>query len=428
MTTHIVGAGLAGLACAVALAGHNRDVTVYESAPNAGGRCRSFFDHGLDRRLDNGNHLLLSANRAALAYLALIGATDTLTGPAEAAFPFVDLESGRRWVLRPNRGRLPWWVLVPSRRVPGSRLADYRSGLALLTARPTATVADCVDPAHPLYRTFWEPLTLAALNAEPAVAAAAPLRAVLLETFGRGAAFCRPLLARDGLGASLVEPALAFLARREVALTFGRRLRRVVFDGGRISALDFGAAVEIVEPGDKVVLALPATAVGDLLPGLPVPEDGHAIVNAHFRLDRPPVLPEGLPFIGVIGGAAHWVFVRNDVASVTVSGAGTLVERPAADLASLLWADVTRALGLPAGPVPPVRIIKEKRATFVQTPDNQSRRPPTATRWPNLFLAGDWTATGLPATIEGAIRSGFAAAAAIGRRNDLFVGSTHKII
>jgi hypothetical protein len=158
----------------------------------------------------------MSANRAALAYLARIGAADTLIGPAEAAFPFVDLDSGRRWVLRPNRGPLPWWVLVPSRRVPGSRLRDYLSGVRLLAAGPGATVADCVAADHPLYRSFWEPLTLAALNTDPNEAAAAPLKAVMLETFARGAAFCRPLIARDGLGASLVDPALAWLADRGI--------------------------------------------------------------------------------------------------------------------------------------------------------------------------------------------------------------------
>ncbi len=416
MTTHIVGAGLAGLACAVTLAGRGRDITLYEAAPNAGGRCRSFFDQNLGRQIDNGNHLLLSANRAALAYLAQIGAADTVTGPAEAAFPFVDLESGRRWVLRPNHGPLPWWLLMPSRRVPDSRLSDYLgSGFRLLTAGAGATVADCIAPAHPLYRSFWEPLTLAALNAEPGLAAAGPLRAVLLETFARGAAFCRPLIPRRGLGASLVEPALTYLAARRVRPVFGRRLRRLILDGGRIAALDFGSAVEPVEPGEKVVLALPAGAAADLLPGLPVPEDGHVIVNAHFRLDQMPALPDTLPFVGVIGAAAHWIFVRDDVASVTVSGAGALAELPAADLAALLWSEVTRALDLPAGPVPPVRVIKEKRATFVQTPTNQRRRPTTASRWPNLLLAGDWTATGLPATIEGAIRSGFTAAAAVDR-------------
>lgn len=412
-TVHIIGAGLAGLSCAVELIGRGLRVAVYEAAPHAGGRCRGFFDAGLGRMLDNGNHLMMSANRAALAYMARIGASDTVIAPPEAAYPFVDLETGRRWVLRPNAGPLPWWLLAPSRRVPGTRLADYLSGLAVLTAGADDTVADRVARDHPLYRGFWEPLTLAALNCAPEIAAAAPLRAVMLETFARGAAYCRPLIARDGLGASLIEPALDLLARHGARPAFGQRLRALRLEGALVTGLEFAGLVETVEPGDTVVLAVPPSIAGELLPGQTVPEDGHVIVNAHFRLDRPAPEPEGLPFIGVVGGAAHWVFARGDVASVTVSGAGTLAERPADEIAALLWRDVTRALGLADGPMPPARIIKEKRATFVQSPANQRLRPPARTRWSNLFLAGDWTATGLPCTIEGAIRSGVTAAGSV---------------
>ena len=411
---HIVGAGLAGLSAAVSLLGRGRHLFLYEAAPQAGGRCRSFYDHSLGRQLDNGNHLMMSANRAALAYLDRIGGRDGLIAPEIVAYPFVDLEGGERWTLRPNHGPLPWWVLLPSRRVPGSHLADYWSGVRLLTAAAGATVADCIPASHPLYRRFWEPLTLAALNCGPEEAAAAPLAAVLRETFAKGAAFCRPLIARDGLGDALVAPALELLARNGVRPSFGQRLRAVRFDGPLVSGLDFGTCMETIGPDDAVVLALPPSAVGTLLPDFTVPEDGHVIVNAHYRLDRPPPpLPLGLPFLGVVGGEAHWIFVRGDVVSVTVSGAGLLAERPSEEIAGRLWHDVARALGIEGAPLPPHRIIKEKRATFVQTPANQRRRPPAATRWRNLVLAGDWTATGLPCTIEGAIRSGNAAAAAL---------------
>ncbi|MEI7606805.1 MAG: hydroxysqualene dehydroxylase HpnE [Rhodospirillaceae bacterium] len=411
---HIVGAGLAGLSAAVSLLGRGRHLFLYEAAPQAGGRCRSFYDHTLGRQLDNGNHLMMSANRAALAYLDRIGGRDGLIAPEIVAYPFVDLENGERWTLRPNRGPLPWWVLLPSRRVPGSHLADYWSGVKLLTAAADATVADCIPASHPLYRRFWEPLTLAALNCGPEEAAAAPLAAVLLETFAKGADFCRPLIARDGLGDALVAPALELLARNGVRPSFGQRLRAVRFDGPLVSGLDFGTCMETIGPDDAVVLALPPSAVGALLPDFTVPEDGHVIVNAHYRLDRPPPpLPHDLPFLGVVGGEAHWIFVRGDVASVTVSGAGRLAERPSEEIAGRLWHDVARALGIEGVALPPHRIIKEKRATFVQTPANQRRRPPAVTRWRNLVLAGDWTATGLPCTIEGAIRSGDAAAAAL---------------
>ena len=117
--------------------------------------------------------------------------------------------------------------------------------------------------------------------------------------------------------------------------------------------------------------------------------------------------------LGLIGGTAEWLFVRQGIASLTVSAADALADLANDTIAERFWADTARALGLPEHPQPPARIIKERRATFAQTPDQETRRPTAATGWSNLFLAGDWTATGLPATIEGAIRSGDRAAALV---------------
>ena len=134
------------------------------------------------------------------------------------------------------------------------------------------------------------------------------------------------------------------------------------------------------------MLAVPPSIAADLLPGLTVPEGGNAIVNAHYRLERPVALPGGRPLLGLIGSNAQWLIARDDIVSVTVSGADALVDRPANDLLDLLWSDVGRALGITT-PRPAARLIKERRATFAQTPENQRRRPPAATRYPNLFLA-----------------------------------------
>ena len=119
-TVHIVGAGLAGLSAAVKLAGSGREVVVHELARHAGGRCRSYFEPALGLNIDNGNHLLLSANRAALALLKTIGSEDKLVGPERAEFAFADLVSGESWTLRPNRGPIPWWIFASSRRAPGT--------------------------------------------------------------------------------------------------------------------------------------------------------------------------------------------------------------------------------------------------------------------------------------------------------------------
>lgn len=413
---HVVGAGLAGLAAALALSRRGHAVTVHEAAVQAGGRCRSHFDRTLGCRIDNGNHLLLSGNRAALAYLRETGAADSLVGPPDAAFRFRDLADGRSWTVRPNRGRLGWWILVPGRRVPETGPLDYLAALRLLTARPDATVMAVLGPGAMMER-FWRPLTVAALNAEPEVASAGLLRSLLLETFGRGGQACRPLVARDGLGPSFVDPALATLARRGVAIGYGRRLRALSRDGRRVAALDFGDGGTIgLGPQDGVVLAVPAPAAADLLPDLTVPRGSSAIVNAHFRLAAPARLPGGASLIGLVNGTAQWLFVRDDVVSVTVSAADALAQRLQDDLLAALWRDVARTLGTPDAPQPVGRIVKERRATFLQTPSEVARRPGTATNWRNLALAGDWVDTGLPATIEGAIRSGNAAAELLGKR------------
>jgi predicted NAD/FAD-dependent oxidoreductase len=112
---------------------------------------------------------------------------------------------------------------------------------------------------------------------------------------------------------------------------------------------------------------------------------------------------------GVIGGAVEWIFAFEDRVSITVSGADAIVDDDREDLARRFWADVAKVLHIPAD-LPPWQIVKERRATFAATPEQAARRPPATTRWGNLLLAGDWTDTGLPATIEGAVRSGQKAA------------------
>ncbi|MDX1575950.1 MAG: NAD(P)-binding protein, partial [Kiloniellales bacterium] len=179
----MVGAGIAGLACAVRLVRQGRTVRLYEAAGQAGGRCRSYTDSRLERRIDNGNHLLLSANTEALSYVAEIGAGESLVGPPRAAFPFVDLKTGERWTLRPGRGAIPWWLLDPARRVPGTGLSAYLAGLRLARAGPSDTVADCLDRNGPLWSRFWEPLTVATLNTAPEEASARLLWRIVRESF-----------------------------------------------------------------------------------------------------------------------------------------------------------------------------------------------------------------------------------------------------
>jgi squalene-associated FAD-dependent desaturase len=409
-TTHVVGAGLAGLAAAVSLARSGARVCLYEAAPRAGGRCRSYFEPALERTVDNGSHVILGANDATLAYVDAIGGRDALLEVAPATIPFLDLATGESWALRPNAGPLPWWIFASTRRATGTRAADYLALIPLLAARRDATVTELAAPGSAIFTRFVEPLATAIMNTPPDVAAARPLARVLRQTLLRGERACRPIMARNGLSDALVDPALALLARHGAVCRMNARVDRLDVADGEVVALTVAGERMAVESGDGVILATPPWASAGLVPGLQVPEQHCAIVNAHFRVAAPPHLANGVPLLALVNATAQWLIVRGDVVSVTVSAADALVDSDSEATLRQLWHETAKALRL-SGPMPPARLIKEKRATIRQTPAAERLRPQPGTALRNLFLAGDWTATGLPATIEGAIRSGQAAAA-----------------
>jgi squalene-associated FAD-dependent desaturase len=404
---YVIGAGLAGLSAATILAARGMVVEVIEAAGQAGGRCRSYFDAAIGGVIDNGNHLVLSGNRAINDYLKRIGAQDALAGPPHAEFPFVDLASGKRWTLKPDEGALPLWVFREGRRVPGTHALDYAAYAPLIWANRSKTIGETVPAKGALWERLMHPFLVAALNTEPEGGSAALAGAVLRETLAKGGRFYRPRIAHPTLAAAFIDPALAFLDIRRARVRLSSRLKAITFDRQSVAALETADATIPVGPQDAVVLAVPPWVAKDLVPGLSVPTEFRAIVNAHFKLPAPPGAPA---ILGVIGGTAEWVFCFQDRISVTVSAAEAIVDRDREDLARLLWSDVVRALDMVAE-LPAWQIVKEKRATFAATPAQDALRPAAATGWRNLVLAGDWTQTGLPATIEGAVRSGETAAA-----------------
>lgn len=406
-TVHIIGAGLGGLAAAVRLAPlKRRNIVVHEATAFAGGRCRSYYDAAIGMTIDNGNHLLLSGNGAALTYLRDIGSEQRLVGPRHAEFTFVDFHSDERWTIKFNDGRLPFWIFDHHRRVPGTGPLDYLSLGRLLLAREGQSVGDLIACKGVLYQRLVEPLILAALNIDPPHGSARLAAAIVRETLAAGGRACRPLIAREGLGPTLVEPALAFLKGQGVTLQMEHQLRALAFAGGRAAALDFGGETIALGADDAVVLAVPPYAAATLLRELEVPREFRAIVNAHFRIAPPADLS---PILGVLNATVQWIFSFPGRVSVTISAGDRLIDTPREELARTIWDEVARVTGLPA-PLPPWQIVRERRATFAATAAQDAKRPRATTGWPNLVLAGDWTDTGLPATIEGAIRSGNRAA------------------
>ncbi len=208
----------------------------------------------------------------------------------------------------------------------------------------------------------------------------------------------------------MIEPAVKRLQDKGATIQFGHELREFAMAGSTISELKFGDDAIAVAADDTVVLAVPPRRAAALLPGLKTPTKFRAIVNAHFRFDPPKDAPA---ILGVVGGLVEWLFAFPQRLSVTISNGDRLVDMPREELAQAIWRDVCKAAGVQGElppPLPPWQIVRERRATFEATPEQNALRPGPVTALKNLFLAGDWTDTGLPATIEGSVRSGDRAA------------------
>ena len=373
---------------------------VLEAAADAGGRCRSFYDPQLQQTIDNGNHLILSGNTCVNDYLRAIGAENRFIEPSQTEFAFAELATGEHWTIRPNDGLVPWWMLARNRRVPGTCARDYVSFAALTYVRRSVPQPRSYEGV--LGRRLIRPLLLAALNTEPERASPSMIAAILRETLAKGGKAWRPRIASPTLSAAFVDPAVQFIRQSGGSVHFGQRLCGLAYDENRVAGLELSGRTLPLAEEDRVILAVPAWVARSLVPGVAAPDEFRAIVSVHFGI-APPI---GVPVItGVIGGTAEWIFAFPDRLSVTISNADRLLERDREEIASLCWRDVADVFRLPAE-LPAWQVVKERRATFAAIPEQESKRSRAGTRWKNLLLAGDWTDTGLPAAIEGAVRSG----------------------
>lgn len=394
-TTHIIGAGLAGLSAGLRIAESGGHVVLYEASPHAGGRCRSFYDKKLQATIDNGNHLILGANRSVLAYLETIGTLEQTITHEQPRFSFIDIRSRRHWHLQP-----------PSR-FPGIPWHEWRHLLKFMLPDARKTVADCVPEQTALFTRLVEPMCIAILNTHPREASATlfarMLKTLLME--GRQGWQCHA--PANGLSPLLVDPVIARIKAGGGRVETSCAIQKIHHDGKLVTGLGTAKATIAIKAGDGVICATSPAAARNLLPEY-VPELQHRpILNAHFLWPQVGKLRETMPFLGVVGGAVEWIFFHEGRLSTTTSAATEWMAQDEDTLARVLWHDVCTALFIPPDtPLPPWRIIREKRATIAATPENLTKLPGPATPLANLRLAGDYLNPHLPATLEAAIASG----------------------
>lgn len=419
----IIGAGVSGLAAAVWLAQHGfRNLTLFEARREAGGRTRSYVDPTTGDTLDNGQHLMMGCYRSTLEYLRKID-SDSLLRRAPLFIRFH--EAGRKTpatLQLPPRSKPPVTLLAGlwnSRLLTmGEKIAATWLGLATdASSAKNSEGMTCAalfrklhQPAG-LVKKLWAPIVLATINAPVEEASAVLFINVLREAFLSGREASDLLLPSSGLSELLIDPAIRMLEKNGATILLSSPVRAIEKNGTAIqiitdsSVKDFDAVIYCGQSFDS----LPQ----EVRSSLPTFEYS-PIVNAYFWLDRPVLRG---PIHGFIGTTLQWVFpwpsnYAAERLALTVSASDALAERTNEEIRHILWTDLCTSL--PAAREARLmhyQIIREKRATPLLTPSIQQSRPQAATTIPGLFLGGDFIQNGLPATIEGAVRNGFSAAA-----------------
>ena len=435
----VIGAGFAGLSAAVRMTRDGARVLVLEARARLGGRATAFPDRVTGEIVDNGQHVLLGCYTETFEFLREMNVLDHVRVQPQLAVTMIDRAGARSRLVCPELpaplhllgGVMEWDALGWRDKLAALRMATplaiarrQLKGGRDIAASPGETVDAWLIRNGQTARTremLWHPLALAALNQHPEVAAAPPFARVLAEMFGsdpRAAALALPTVPLDLMYA---EPARAYIEGRGGAVLTGVPAR-VVVERGAVEAVY--AAGEPRTAG-IVVSAVPWFALSELFEGSP-PELSQILARAAAMASSPiltvnlwfdrPVIGED-PFLGLPGRAMQWVFDKRAVfggrashLSVVSSGASPLVSQTNDQLIALAHQELLEAL--PASrPARLLRatVVREPRATFSLAP-GQPRRPETKTPVRGLFLAGDWVETGLPATIESAVRSGHKAA------------------
>jgi len=437
----VIGAGCAGLSAAVRLASRGARTLVVEARSRLGGRATALPDRETGALVDNGQHILLGCYRETFAFLREIGAAGNVRLERHLAVTMIDREGRRSRLSCPPlpppmhllAGVLEWSALSWRDRLSiagmATPLRNARRELAgdpVKAASPDETVEQWLvrnGQTPRLRELLWHPLALAALNQPADRAAAPPFARVLAEMFGGdagGAAIGLPIVPLHQMYA---EPAREYVERHGGEVRTGAAATLTTnADGDAIAGVRVGDdTVKIT----RVVSAVPWFAFGDLFerepPALRAAIDrarrmaSSPIVSVNLWFDRA-VIDE--PFIGLPGRAMQWVF-HNAAGRVSLvsSGADAMLARANDELIRLAHEELLEAL--PASRAAKLQrgtVVREPRATFSLAP-GQPPRPPAETAVKGLVLAGDWIDTGLPATIESAVRSGHHAADVIGLRN-----------
>ena len=443
-TVAVLGGGLAGLSAARTLLERGYHVKLIEKRPFLGGRAFSFHSSEVDTEVDNGQHVFMGCCIYYIDFLKALGAYENAF--LQHSLRAEVVRGGKRGTLvsAPLLGPLhllPSFVRYPHMGAADKLRAVYGLFRAWLTNRRRHAAAldaesaiDWLKRHHQSDRAienFWNLIVLPTLNDDVRCVNADMVLMVVQEGFLRQPRDAAIGYARVGLSSLAGVPGMRFIEDRGGKVVLGKTVRELAIDDGGLSAVRLSDGSTLV--ADAYVSALPFR---ELLKCLPPEQARHPffadvagltsspIVGLHMWYDRQ-VMEED--FIAALDSPIQWVFNRSRIqgenglhgqyVTVSLSGAWDFVDRPKDELRKLFTEEMRRLFPLARDAVvKKCLVVKQPEATFRCVPGVASHRPSETTPIPNLFLAGEWTDTGWPSTMEGAVRSGVYAAEALASR------------
>jgi len=425
----VIGGGLAGLSSAVFLAEKGYKVTLIEVSPKFGGRVYSFFDKASGLHIDNGQHILASWYHNTFEYLKVIGTYHKMSFQKQLEVMFADV-NGAQYSLKASKLPPPLHLAGGIMGYKALGLADKLAIVKLvnkikkckftaadLKSMNTDKLLELSSQTEKAINYFWKPFIIAVFNAEPENTSANMfcdmIRLGFIEKGGS-----ELVLPKGYLGDIFVNPAIEYLDSKKSKVLTSSKISKIEFKDNSVSGLILEDS-SIIKT-DFYISAVPFFNFKSLFLSYDFASyfvdlkelTSSPIVNIHLKFDKDiaGVLPND--FAGMLKTVSQWVFkVTNYQVCVVISSAAAVAEKTKEEIAKLAESELKMCFPCLKGfNVTSARVLKEMRATFVPDTVSLNCRPGTKTPVSNLFLAGDWTDTGLPATIEGAVKSGKTAA------------------
>lgn len=415
----IIGGGLSGLTAASILSYKNVNVTLIESSPKLGGRTYSFTDKDTETEIDNGQHIMMGCYKETLALLNLIGAQSNFDYQKNLYLKFID-RNKNHFQLNASSSFYPFNLLFAVKNYDALDMNDKLTFILFLLKLPFVSKRslrkisvkqwlNIENQSSNTINSFWEILCVGALNTNSAKASALVFYEILMQIFFKGNFATTIILPKYGLNESIINPASLFIAKNGGKIISSETIKAVVVKNKKI--VEVKSDENNYNEFDYVISAIPLHALEKIIPKenleIDLELNYSTILNIHIWLNKNNLQEK---FYGLLKSPLHWIFVKEKHINIVISDADYLAEKSKEEIYEFVMDELIQYTSIVRDDIKQYKIIKEKRATFVPAITTLGKRPNSKTSIRNLFLAGDWTNTGLPSTIESAVKSGRIAA------------------